>query len=75
MDHEKETKPVKYRFDADLIELLNAWAFVSKKNKGALLQEAFRAYASMKENENTMMAVLTIQENMKPADKPAAKAK
>ena len=46
----KSKTTTSFRFDDDFIELLNAWSFVSNKEKGDLLQDAFREYTKLKQN-------------------------
>ncbi|ANY68672.1 hypothetical protein BBD42_21025 [Paenibacillus sp. BIHB 4019] len=54
-----------FRFDIDFIDLLNTWSFVSKREKGALLQEAFREYTKMKQNSDIAEKVNMILESLK----------
>ncbi|MHA6533709.1 hypothetical protein [Paenibacillus sp. sgz500992] len=54
-----------FRFDIDFIDLLNTWSFVSKKEKGVLLQDAFREYAKMKQNSDVAQKVNMILESLK----------
>lgn len=54
-----------FRFDIDFIDLLNTWSFVSKREKSALLQDAFREYAKMKQNSDIADKVNMILESLK----------
>jgi hypothetical protein len=54
-----------FRFDNDFIDLLNIWSFVSKKEKGVLLQDAFREYIKMEQNSETAEKVNKISEILK----------
>lgn len=65
IDMKTSTKTTSFRFELDFIDLLNTWSFVSKKEKTQLLQEAFRAYTKMKQNEDVNEKVKMILENLK----------
>lgn len=54
-----------FRFDIDFIDLLNTWSFVSKREKSALLQDAFREYVKMKQNSDTADKVNMILESLR----------
>ncbi|GMX60616.1 hypothetical protein Elgi_06850 [Paenibacillus elgii] len=54
-----------FRFDIDFIDLLNTWSFVSKREKSALLQDAFREYTKMKQNSDIAEKVNMILESLK----------
>jgi hypothetical protein len=64
----QQTKTSSFRFDLDFIDLLNTWAFVSKREKTVLLQEAFIAYTKMKQNEDVNSKVEMILESLKEED-------
>ena len=61
-------KPIKtttsFRFEAEFIDLLNTWSFVTKKEKNLLIQEAFREYTKMKKNEYFAGQVKSVIESM-----------
>ncbi|MEY9097087.1 hypothetical protein [Paenibacillus sp. RC84] len=61
----KSDTTTSFRFDDDFIELLNTWSFMTKKEKGALLQDAFREYAQLEHNSDVAQKVNTIMEIMK----------
>jgi predicted transcriptional regulator len=54
-----------FRFDNDFIDLLDTWAFVTKKEKGVLLQDAFREYIKMEHNSNSALKVDRVIESLK----------
>lgn len=61
----KSETTTSFNFDNDFIELLNTWAFVSKIEKGALLQEAFREYARLEQNSDVAEKVNRVSEILK----------
>jgi predicted DNA-binding protein len=61
----KSETTTSFRFDSEFIELLNTWSFVSKKEKGVLLQDAFREYIKMEQNSETAEKVNKISEILK----------
>jgi hypothetical protein len=61
----KSDTTTSFRFDNDFIDLLNIWSFVSKKEKGVLLQDAFREYIKMEQNSETAEKVNKISEILK----------
>ncbi|MDF2648481.1 MAG: hypothetical protein K0Q73_4286 [Paenibacillus sp.] len=54
-----------FRFDIDFIDLLNTWSFVSKREKGVILQDAFREYTKMKQNSDIAEKVNKILDSLK----------
>jgi hypothetical protein len=61
----KSDTTTSFRFNNDFIDLLNIWSFVSKKEKGVLLQDAFREYIKMEQNSETAEKVNKISEILK----------
>ncbi|WP_217562743.1 hypothetical protein [Paenibacillus sp. GbtcB18] len=61
----KSDTTTSFRFDDDFIELLNTWSFMTKKDKGALLQDAFREYARLEQNSDVAKKVNSISEILK----------
>jgi hypothetical protein len=68
MANSKNRPPTKmntFRFDLEFVDLLNTWSFVSKTEKTILLQEAFKAYATLPQNRDMNAKVQMILENLK----------
>jgi hypothetical protein len=61
----KSDTTTSFRFNNDFIDLLNIWSFVSKKEKGVLLQDAFREYIKMEQNSETAEKVNKISNILK----------
>ncbi|MEK8128644.1 hypothetical protein WMW72_12075 [Paenibacillus filicis] len=61
----KSKTTTSFKFDDDFIALLDAWAFVTKQEKGVLLQEAFREYIKTEQNSDVAGKVNTVLEIMK----------
>jgi predicted transcriptional regulator len=53
----KSKTTTSFRFDDDFIGLLNAWSLVTRTDKAALLQEAFREYIKLDRNADTAKKV------------------
>ncbi|MCG7406755.1 hypothetical protein MH117_04935 [Paenibacillus sp. ACRRX] len=61
----KSKTTTSFRFDTDFIDLLDAWSFVSGKDKGVLLQEAFCEYTKMQQNVDIASKVKKVTEILK----------
>ncbi|ANY67291.1 hypothetical protein BBD42_13015 [Paenibacillus sp. BIHB 4019] len=59
----KSDTTTSYKFDDDFIKLLDAWSYATKKDKGTLLQEAFREYTQ--QNSDIARKVNTVSEILK----------
>ncbi|CAM4410891.1 hypothetical protein [Paenibacillus xylanexedens] len=58
----KSKTTTSFRFEDDFIELLDTWSFVTNKEKGVLLQEAFREFAKMEQNADTAAKVKKVSD-------------
>ncbi|GAA4827884.1 hypothetical protein GCM10023310_00690 [Paenibacillus vulneris] len=61
----KSETTTSFRFDNDFIDLLNTWSFVTNKEKGVLLQEAFREYIKLNQNANIAQKVDRVSKILK----------
>ncbi|WP_036710455.1 hypothetical protein [Paenibacillus pinihumi] len=58
----KSTTTTSFRLDDDFLKLLDAWAFVTKREKGALLQEAFQQYVKLDQNSTLAAKVKKVSD-------------
>lgn len=62
----KSETTTSYRFDNDFIELLNTWSFITKRDKGDLLQDAFREYTKTTGAVDVAQKVNKVMKIIKP---------